>query len=584
MSLLSRLRAEDPGFRRLRFAGRCTLALVLAMVAAGLAAHLAGGPVSVVTTLGGTLALFASMLMQDPRPRVVLFMAGLMLPVSALAAVGSAAMADASRAGLLGVMVLGTGLQRFGPLGTAVGVVAFVSWFYALLAGARVDQWPWILLTCAVAVGAALTVRLVLVREHPTRDLQRLTRAFHARLGRLLEALGRGDPEDVLVQRQADLEDTALAIERLLHVPGAEAPEGLRRRLFRTELAVAGLLRTRRVAPADEREAQQATARAWAEDLLAERPLRAVGGLEELGSALRDDPTHSDPEATPGGPPPPPPMQRKGTALQMCVAGALAIVAGASLSATDWQFALFAAWLVLADSRMGTLRNVLDRVVGTAGGLIVGAGLGHLLSGRSLLELALILACVFVALWFMQVSQRVTVFLFAVMLSVLLGLSGSLTAAVLVTRLEETTLGALAGGVVAALLLPRRLRPVIDGAMADFLQAVEGLLRGTASVRDVNAAYGRVRYTARPGLAGFAGAVPGPLRRDLLALASLRDAARRVSLSGVPPAGLEPVLAEMAGFRDWLRGGPEAEDREVRLRGEGLARLEKDLWRLAEAT
>lgn len=89
--------------------------------------------------------------------------------------------------------------RRFGDRGTALGLIGFQIYFVSLFVGATVSGLPELYGAVAVAFGCSALVRFALVPETPTGVLERLRKAFRARLAQLLSAqlelLGAGPEE-----------------------------------------------------------------------------------------------------------------------------------------------------------------------------------------------------------------------------------------------------------------------------------------------------------------------------------------------------------------------------------------------------
>ncbi|MFD8422557.1 FUSC family protein [Streptomyces sp. NPDC059466] len=78
--------------------------------------------------------------------------------------------------------------RRFGDRGTALGLIGFQIYFVSLFVRATFTALPGLCVTLAIAFVCSALVRFVVVPETPERVLQRLRKAFRARLAQLVSA------------------------------------------------------------------------------------------------------------------------------------------------------------------------------------------------------------------------------------------------------------------------------------------------------------------------------------------------------------------------------------------------------------
>lgn len=684
--LRGRIIAADPGRVRIRLASRATLAVVLGVVAGAALAALAGQPVT-VAMFAAVVAMLSSTSVNDGSTPARALTTTL-VPVVAGVATVLAAVLDA-RSPWLGdgvfVLVMGgaTYVRRFGPRGMALGMVAFMGYFFALFLRAKPAQLPWLELAALVGTAMAAVVRFLLLPDRPRSDLRRMLRAFRGRAAAVADAVadllesGPGARREHRLRRAvADLGQVALLIEQQLDKDEVAAAvddvDRLRGLVFDAELtaehlatavrtdlpqlepasaarlqraaealaraALAGglvvpavralnpadedapaLLSALVAAPADGRAEEAAAHLGRSLGRLAEeldelsfaapgrRPDRhgagAAAHAADDGSATRSaggavdvrgaDAEESGPDGAdesgggsaedfgPGGLSLP-----TRSAIQVCVAGALAIVAGQLISPQRWYWAVIAAFVVFANAptRAATLRRATSRVFGTAVGVVGGLAVGALVAGDSRLEIALIFGCVFAAFWLFPVSYSVTIFFFTVMLALLYSLLGMLSTDLLALRLEETLVGALIGGVVATLLVPRSGGRAIDegaeqllGSVRDLLETVEhsdDTPRGRADIRaaarDVDQAFQDLRVTVRPAVAGVPGQTPRTRRHEMMLLGGLRYWSRLLAVEAVsgqadrlPPDAVRRLCENLDALAAWLRDGIGAPVRRI---------------------
>ena len=165
-------------------------------------------------------------------------------------------------------------------------------------------------------------------------------------------------------------------------------------------------------------------------------------------------------------------------AIQVGVATSLAIIAGELVSPSRWYWAVITAFLVFAGttSRGEVLSRGWGRIVGTIGGVVAGMGLALLVSGSQLAALVLLFACIFIAIYLVQISPAMMAFWVTAVLAILYGLIGQFSVATLVVRIEETAIGAALGILASYLILPKRTREAFGEALDEYVDAVEAVL------------------------------------------------------------------------------------------------------------
>ncbi|SOD90671.1 FUSC family protein [Streptomyces sp. Ag109_G2-15] len=241
-----RLAASDPGLLRLTAGLRTVAAIALTLAVLTLVRvpvpHLVAGAIAAMA------ATFAIREKQRSQQAVTL---ALGLPV-ALASVSLGALlnqwvvvGDVFFVVLIFCAVYG---RRFGDRGTALGLIGFQIYFLSLFVHATTSALPGLYGVIAVAFVCSGVARFVLLPQTPAGTLDRLRRAFRARLGQLvaaqIELLDAG-PEDVekvlehLRTGTARLHETALMIQgRLADGTADEATARLlQRRIADAEIA-----------------------------------------------------------------------------------------------------------------------------------------------------------------------------------------------------------------------------------------------------------------------------------------------------------------------------------------------------------
>ncbi len=406
--------ASDPGSLRLRMAATTVATVVLALVVLAGLATLTGQPIT-IALLGVVIAMISSVAVTDQelRQRVL---TTVLLPLPAVAAVALGALLApqlfAGDAVFVVIMMVAVYVRRFGPRGTALGMVAFISYFFALFLHATLTQLPALAVAVIIGVACSLLMRNVVVRDRPERELARLLRAFRARLGAVVGAVADRLVDGSLTPRSGRrlqhllirLNDAALMVEdRIDDRVGSEAAL----RVFDAELAteqlcgltaqvldhgreasgadchraarhgLADVLVQLRVALRTERPPElNDRVRALADQLSTTEPLddavvnrlrnavvavvRAVCAipLSDVAPAAVDEPdeppSHGPDVAGerdgPAGDGEPTGWLRVTTrqSVQVGVAGTLAIVAGELISPTRWYWAAITAFVIYA--------------------------------------------------------------------------------------------------------------------------------------------------------------------------------------------------------------------------------------------
>lgn len=167
-------------------------------------------------------------------------------------------------------------------------------------------------------------------------------------------------------------------------------------------------------------------------------------------------------------------------AIQVGLAGGLAILAGRQLSPVRYYWAVIGAFVIFSGTatRSETLIKGFNRVVGTLAGLGVAIVLANLTAGNSTAVLIVILVSVFCGFYLIRVSYAFMIFFITIMVAQLYSALHEFTSQLLVLRLEETAIGAGIGITVALLFLPVSTRDTARTARAGFYTALHDLIEG----------------------------------------------------------------------------------------------------------
>jgi hypothetical protein len=187
-------------------------------------------------------------------------------------------------------------------------------------------------------------------------------------------------------------------------------------------------------------------------------------------------------------------------AIQVAVAGTLAILAGREVSEVRYYWAVLAAFIAFAGTatRSETFIKATNRVVGTLVGLGAGIGLAHLTAGHTYWIIAVIIASMSCGFYLVAISYAAMIFFVTIMVSQLYSELHEFSASLLTLRLEETAIGAAIGIAVALVVLPTSTRDTVDSARAGYFTALGELLRDVAKLLELGSQPGAGRGAASP--------------------------------------------------------------------------------------
>ncbi|HET9889321.1 MAG TPA: FUSC family protein, partial [Mycobacterium sp.] len=214
---------SDPGLLRLRMATRTTAALGLSLLALFILTRATGQPLT-VALLGVVITMVASRSVNEPDPRRQrITMALLPLPaaVSITAAAVLAQHPVVSDVVFVIIVFTAAYIRRFGARGRALGMVAFMSYFFTLYLRARVTELPWMIGAVAVGTVCTYVMSAYVLPDRPERVLRATIRALRARMAIVLdttaEALRTGRLDERrrrrMRARTIRLNETALMVQ-----------------------------------------------------------------------------------------------------------------------------------------------------------------------------------------------------------------------------------------------------------------------------------------------------------------------------------------------------------------------------------
>jgi uncharacterized membrane protein YccC len=569
------LLANDPALSRLRMGSRVTLSIVLSF-AILLLIHMLVVPLPIASFgLGIVLSIEGGVAVRDKGSTRQLI-TRLLGCLASLLVVGIAAVLESHRVLsdfiFLVVIFLASVARVYGPRGFAIGMFAFTSYFMGSYFHPTIGELPVVLIGPVVSALVSHWVRAVLLPDNWRRDLLRSLESVRGRINQILFKLaalaadGKVDEADRQELRQLEdrLKEVVLMAESFIPRPpggvfdGASAPAAeLAIRLFDAHLAAESaivlsyqsapsfvlvhavieddkaVLSAQEKAVADmEGQPQGETARALLWLGAARRQLietidtgrgtdfAEIASVEEVSTPTAVDFSLKNP------------VMR--SALQITLAAAIAMTLGLALSRERWFWAVLASFLVFSNtnSRGDTAIKALQRSIGTLFGIAFGLVLASLLSHQIGIAIAVSIVCVFLAFYFLQSSYATMTFFISIVLCLVYGMMGVLTFDLLKLRLEETVIGAIAGTLVAFLVLPARTRGTLDTAVTKWFDTLKQLLSAVSDKKSqpelivisqkVDACYRDITLAARPlGSTWSIVTRPGQIRQTLAIFLSI---------------------------------------------------------------
>ncbi|MCR6489582.1 FUSC family protein [Amycolatopsis sp. OK19-0408] len=253
-------------------------------------------------------------------------------------------------------------------------------------------------------------------------------------------------------------------------------------------------------------------------------------------------------------------------AVQVAVAGGLAIVLGRLLSEQRYYWAVIAAFVAFTGTatRSEVFLKSVNRVLGTLVGLGAGIALAHLTAGNTAAVLAVIVGSMFCGFYLQRLSYAYMIFFVTIMVSQLYSVLNEFSPGLLVLRLEETAIGAAVGIAVGLVLTPLSTRDTVRTAertllrtfgelLADVAERLEGGVPDLdARVRVLDNDLRQLRLVAAPLVAAVPWGGGSRTTRHRLTLAATlvqhthRLVARLRRPAEVVPAAAARALAEVA--------------------------------------
>lgn len=169
-------------------------------------------------------------------------------------------------------------------------------------------------------------------------------------------------------------------------------------------------------------------------------------------------------------------------AIQVTIAGFLAIYFGRLLSDTRYYWAIIAAFVAFTGTatRAETFTKAFNRVLGTVAGLFASIWIANLTAGNVGLVIFVILASMFCGFYLIRVSYAYMIFFITIMVGQMYSVLHEFSDGLLVLRLEETAIGAAAGILVSLVVVPLSATDAVRAARDAMFADLRDLLRGAA--------------------------------------------------------------------------------------------------------
>ena len=287
---------SDPGLLRLRTATRTTAALGCSLLILFVVTRATGQPLT-VALLGVVITMVASRSVNEPDPRRQRITMAL-LPVPAALSITVAALLAphqvASDAVFVVIVFAAVYIRRFGARGRALGMVAFMSYFFTLYLRAGISELPWLIGAVVVGTVCTFVMSVYVLPDRPERVLRGTIRALRARMAIVVDTTAEAVRTGRLDERRRRrmrartirLNETALMVQSQIEDkadpavlwPGVTS-EQLAPWLFDAELAIEWVATAGRRAAAIMSETPAAIPAATRADL--------IGALTQLARAIR---------------------------------------------------------------------------------------------------------------------------------------------------------------------------------------------------------------------------------------------------------------------------------------------------------
>ncbi|WP_096290866.1 FUSC family protein [Mycobacterium ahvazicum] len=287
---------SDPGLLRLRMATRTTAALACSLGMLFVLTRATGQPLT-VALLGVVITMIAARSVNEPDPLQQRITMALLPVPAALSITAAAVLAPypvAADVVFVAVVFAAVYVRRFGPRGRALGMVAFMAFFFTLYLRASLSELPWMIGAVVVGTVCTFVMSTYVMPDRPERVLRATIRALRARMAILVDTTAEAVRTGRLDERRRRhmrartirLNETALMVQSQIEDkadpavlwPGVTSQQ-LAPWLFDAELAIEWVANAGRTVTAVAAENPAA--------ILEGTRLELVGALNELARAIR---------------------------------------------------------------------------------------------------------------------------------------------------------------------------------------------------------------------------------------------------------------------------------------------------------
>ncbi|MBB5719693.1 putative membrane protein YccC [Stakelama sediminis] len=390
-----------------------------------------------------------------------------------------------------GVFILVVGvaayLRQYGREWAPAALAANVSYFFASFLHPDPAQLHWQWVSVVIGAASALIVHQLVVPHRPWRRFAWAAMSLRMRLAKMARMIAalNADSDRSPIRAQLRRVMTAGTVAegeldnlkggRLAHRPLAEA--------LLQVLALAerlALQAERDLASIGDIDLKPAIAQ-LGQALLHKGPMPDHGLLRPMVEALNDlqEAAKLPPDLDAAQSVTPPPEEPKEVVLrpgvQSAAATLLAILGGTALSPERWYWAVITVFVMFTGtySRGQALFKSLQRTAGTFAGIVAAMVLAWIFNGNPVAALVLMPVAIFCIFYAFTQSYTWMAFFITVVVGLLFSTIGEFTDALMLLRLEETAIGALAGIIVAAVVLPRSTDAYAREQYNKLLDAVE---------------------------------------------------------------------------------------------------------------
>jgi len=172
--------------------------------------------------------------------------------------------------------------------------------------------------------------------------------------------------------------------------------------------------------------------------------------------------------------------------VQAVVATGLAMLVARLLDVDHSSWVFWTAFVVIAGSTGESLRKMLLRVVGTAGGATIGVALALWLPDETALIVTLATICIFLAICAWPISYPLMVFWINIGFVIVYTRLGAPALDLLLARPVTTLLGGLVAAVVVVFVFPIRTADRFKATASRFLAAVDGYVAAFVETMDTD--------------------------------------------------------------------------------------------------